>query len=571
MMDAFAKTFVTACLASLAAGCGGGNGGGGGAAGPAAEAPLATASNINARPRDELRDGGSFTYAMAGMPANFNLWQIDGAENDTANVMEALVPSAFGNDSAGTPVWNRDFLASEPTITTEPNQVVRFEIHPQAAWYDGTPITWEDFHWQWRATNGSDPAYRIASASGFENIGSVERGAHDREVIVNFKAPYADWQSVFYRIYPASTNKDPEKFNTGWTEQPLDTAGPFRFESLDRTTQTITLVRNDKWWGAPAKLDRIVFRAIDVNAHVDALANGEVDAIDIGPDASKYRRALGIPGVEIRRAGGPNFRHLTLNSTSPGLSDVRVRHAIAMGIDREAIARALLGPLDAPPSPLGNHIFMSNQEGYQDNSGELGRYDPERAARLLDEAGWALNGDVRRKDGQALEIVCVIPSGVQVSRQESELIQNMLARLGVRVRIDVVPVNDFFERYVIPGQFGFTVFSWMGTAYPLSSAKSIYANPTVGPDGQLAVQQNFARVGSAELDALYAQANAEFDRAAALDLANRIDAMIWDEVHSLTLYQRPELIAVKSGLANYGAYGLQTPWAYADMGWVAAR
>jgi peptide/nickel transport system substrate-binding protein len=481
------------------------------------------------------------------------------------------MPSVFGNDSAGTPIWNRNILASEPVLTVEPQQTVRFEIHPQAAWYDGTPITWEDFHWQWRASNGTDPAYRIVSSNGFENIGSVERGANDREVIVTFDQPYADWQSIFYRVYPASTNKDPEIFNTGWAQQPLTTAGPFKFDNLDRTTQTITLVRNEKWWGAPAKLDRIVFRVIDANAQVDALANGEVDAIDIGPDASKYRRALAIDGVEVRRAGGPNFRHLTINGTSPGLTDVRVRRALAMAIDRVAIARALLGPLEVPPTPLNNHIFMANQEGYRDNSGEVGRYDPERAASLLDEAGWRLEGEARRKDGAALEIACVIPSGVQVSRQESELIQNMLARLGVKVNIDVVPINDFFDKYVTTGQFGFTVFSWIGTPYPLSSAKSIYANPTTGADGQLAIQQNYARVGSAELDALYVQANAEFDRAAALELGNRIDAMIWHEVHSLTLYQRPELIAAKTGLANFGAYGLQTPWAYADMGWLAAR
>lgn len=569
-IDAIARALGTAGLLSLAAGCGGGSGNG---ATPAttAEAAAPTAVSINPRPRDEVQDGGSFTYAMSGMPTNFNLNQLDGAQHDGALVMEALMPSAFGNDPAGTPVWNRDFLASEPTITTEPQQVVRFEIHPQAIWYDGTPITWEDFHWQWRATNGSDPAYQIVSANGFENIGSVERGAHDREVVVTFDTPYADWQSIFYRIYPASTNKDPQIFNAGWVAQPLTTAGPFKFQSLDRTTQTITLVRNEKWWGEPAKLDRLVFRAIDPNAHIDALANGEVDAVDIGPDASKYRRALSIGGVEVRRAGGPNFRHLTINGTSPGLTDVRVRRALAMGIDRVAIARALLGPLDVPPTPLNNHIYMSNQEGYRDNSGEVGRYDPERAAALLDEAGWRLEGNARRKDGVALEIACVIPSGVQVSRQESELIQNMLGRLGVKVNIDVVPINDFFEKYVTTGQFGFTVFSWIGTPYPLSSAKSIYANPVVGADGQLAIQQNYARVGSAELDALYARANAEFDRPAALELGNQIDAMIWDEVHSLTLYQRPELIAVKAGLANYGAYGLQTPWAYADMGWVAGR
>ena len=104
-------------------------------------------------------------------------------------------------------------------------------------------------------------------------------------------------------------------------------------------------MRNEKWWGDRAKLDRIVFRVIDPDAQIDALANGEIDAIDVGPDANKYNRAKGIDGAEIRVAGGPNFRHLTINGTSPNLQDVRVRQALAMAIDRTAIARALLGPL----------------------------------------------------------------------------------------------------------------------------------------------------------------------------------------------------------------------------------
>ena len=80
--------------------------------------------------------------------------------------------------------------------------------------------------------------------------------------------------------------------------------------------------------------------------------------MDIGPDVNKYSRAKGIAGTEIRVAGGPNFRHLTINGTGAILKDVKVRQALAMAIDRAAIARAMLGPLGIEPATLGNHIFM---------------------------------------------------------------------------------------------------------------------------------------------------------------------------------------------------------------------
>jgi peptide/nickel transport system substrate-binding protein len=208
---------------------------------------------------------------------------------------------------------------------------------------------------------------------------------------------------------------------------------------------------------------------------------------------------------------------------------------------------------------------MANQAGYQDNSGVLA-YDPARAQQLLDEAGWKLEGNVRMKDGRPLEMSVVIPSGITASRQESELVQNMLGRIGVMLKIDVVPSPDFFDKYIRVGQFDFTVFSWYGTPFPISSSKSIYAKPKTNSQGGLDVQQNYGRVGSDEIDGLFDAANAELDRAKAVEIANRIDTLIWQEVHSLTLYQRPELWPVKKGLANVGAFGFAQP-VYEDIGW----
>ncbi len=149
------------------------------------------------------------------------------------------------------------------------------------------------------------------------------------------------------------------------------TAGPFQLESVDTTAQTITLERNPDWWGDPAILDRIIYRVIDLDAQIDALANGEIDFIDIGPDVNNLQRAEGTEGIEIRRAGGPNFRHITINGTSPVLSDVDVRQALAKAIDRQTIADAMIGPMGGDATKLDNHIFMRNQEGYQDNAGDL--------------------------------------------------------------------------------------------------------------------------------------------------------------------------------------------------------
>jgi peptide/nickel transport system substrate-binding protein len=555
---------VPATVLSLAlAGCGSSdNGGSGGGSGGTKTVPSTKQNDITATPRDQLQDGGTFTWVLTQIPTNYNYNELDGTLADNANVINALLPWAFYTDGAGTPYVNKDFLDDATLTSTDPTQVVTYKINPKAVWYDGTKITAADFIAQWKALNGKNPAFKISSSTGYDAIADVKQGASDHEVVVTFKTKYADWKALFAPLYPASTNTDPKVFNDGWTQQPLTTAGPFKLDKIDKTAKTITLVRNDKWWGKPARLEKIVYRAIDSDAQVDSLASGEIDEIDIGPDVDKYTRAKAIQGVTLHKAGGPNFRHLTMNSQSAVLKDVNVRQALAMGIDRTRIAAALLGPLEVPAVPLNNHIFMTNQTGYQDNSGDVGKYNPDKAKQMLDAAGWTLpsGGTYRQKAGKELDVKFVIPSQVATSEKESKQVQAMLKEIGVKVNINTVPSDDFFDKYVTPGNFDFTVFSWLGTPYPISSNKSIYANPK-GEN----IQQNYARVGSAEIDSLFDQATAELDENKARGLANQIDALIWKEVHSLTTYQRPEIVAVKSNVANFGAFGFANV-IYEDIG-----
>jgi len=470
------------------------------------------------------------------------------------------MPYAFDFSADSTPTVNKDYF-TKIELTSEDPQVVTYDINPKATWSDGTPITAEDLIAQWKAVNGTNPAYNIAASNGYEDIASVVQGTSEKQAVVTFSNPYADWKALYTPLYPASTNNDPNVFNTGWTEKPLVTAGPFRLQGIDTTAQTITLERNPDWWGDKAILDRIIYRVIDLDAQVDALANGEIDFIDVGPDVNKLQRAQGTQGIEIRRAGGPNFRHITFNGTSPVLSDVNVRQAIAKAIDRQTIADAMVGPLGGDSKKLDNHIFMRNQKGYQDNSGDLSKPDLDAANKQLDDAGWTRQGEgTRTKDGKPLSIRFVIPSGVATSAQESQLVQGMLKKIGVDVQIQTVPTDDFFETYVNTGDFDLTVFSWIGTPFPISSSQSIYEQPK-GEE----IQQNYARTGSKEIDDLFAQVTHELDPDKAIETANKIDGLIWDEVHSITLYQRPDIVAAKDTLANYGALGFANA-RYQDIG-----
>lgn len=541
-----------------AAGCGGGTGT------PDAELK---AADVNPRPRAELRDGGVVRWAIDEFPAQWNVNHLDGGLLASYLVTGGLLPSPFTTNERAELLVDPNYVTSAKVTASSPGQVVTYRLNRRARWSDGTPITVRDYAAQWRALRSAAGPYLVGASTGYEDVSSVEQGADPYEVVVTFRRRFAEWQSLFSPLYPAATNRTPEAFNDRWVNRIPVTAGPFKLGEIDKTAKQITVVRDPDWWGEPAKLDQIVFRTLDVDATVSSFANGEVDVADIGPDPSGYKRALGVGDGDVRVAGGPDFRHFTLNGTSPNLSDVRVRQAVTVGIDRAVIARADLAGIDWPAVTMDNHFFVNTQTGYQDNTGNLGKADPKLAAELLDAAGWRLDGAYRKRNGKTLTLRFVIPAGTPISKQEGELVQGMLKEVGIRVDLQTVSGEGFFDDYVIPGNFDIVPFSWEGTPFPVSSAQSIYESPVKGPDGELQVQQNFARIGSPEIDRLMRQAGRTLDQGAAFDLLNEADELIWQEGHSLTLFQRPQITAVRSSLANVGSFGFQSI-AYADIGFV---
>jgi peptide/nickel transport system substrate-binding protein len=197
------------------------------------------------------------------------------------------------------------------------------------------------------------------------------------------------------------------------------------------------------------------------------------------------------------------------------------------------------------PTPLGNHIFVAGQDGYQDNSAVVA-FDPEKAKAELDALGWKLNGQFREKDGKQLVIRDVLYDS-QSGRQVAQVAQNSLAQIGVKLELDVKPANGFFTNYVNVGDFDITQFSWVGDAFALCCLNQIF---TTG------AESNFGKISSPQIDAKVEEVLDELDPAKARALANEVDKMLWEEVFSLALFQSPGNVAVRSTLANFGPSGV---------------
>ncbi|MEU8550583.1 ABC transporter family substrate-binding protein [Streptomyces roseoverticillatus] len=383
-----------------------------------------TPQDIAAAARPRVADGGTLTWAVDALPSTLNAFQTD-ADSATQRVTGAVLPALFTSDGRGRPQRNPDYLRSAEVVQREPHQVVLYKLNPKAVWSNGKPLTAADFEAQWKALRGKDSAYWAAHNTGYDRIDHVERGADEHEVKVTFARSCADWPALFTPLYPKAVTGSADDFNDGARNDLKLSAGPFRVADRDEKQGTLTLARSPKWWGEPAKLDQLVLRALPRTERAAALAAGKLDLADVGaadagrinsankpakqdkgdkPPAAAAARPAALRGIVVRKSLEPAYTQLALNGASGPLADERVRRAVARAIDRRAIAKAVLGPLGLPVDPLGSHLFLSGQEGYEDNSDALGGPDPKAAQALLAEAGWKkAEGDGRKTaaDGRA--------------------------------------------------------------------------------------------------------------------------------------------------------------------------
>lgn len=518
--------------------------------GSSAGAPkLGAANDLNPRDPATLKDGGNLRLALTAFPDNFNTLNIDGNTVDTASILRPTLPRAFVVGPDGSTTVNHNYFTDIQLTSTNP-QVVTYTINPKAVWSDGTPLTWEDIAAQVTATTGKDPRFQIASPNGSERVASVTRGVDDRQAVMTFARPYADWRGMFAgngMLLPKVSTTDPEVFNKGQLTKPGPSAGPFVISNVDRGAQRITLTRNPRWWGARPLLDSITFLVLDDSARIPALQNNAIDATGLG-SLDDMVRARRTKRVDIRTAPGPTWSHLTFNG-APGsiLHEPALRHAIAMGIDRKTIVTVLQHGLVENPVPLNNHIYVAGQAGYQNNSGGT-PFDPVAARNELDSSGWKLPAgrSVREKDGRPLTVRLVFydASG---GRQIGQIAQKTLADIGVRLDLVVSSGADLFSQYIIPGNFDIAAFAWQGDAFPLSGLTQIYASGG---------ESNFGKVGTPEIDTQIEQTLDELDPTKAQALANQLDRKLWAETFSLPLAQSPGNVAVRNTLANFGPAGL---------------
>jgi peptide/nickel transport system substrate-binding protein len=192
-------------------------------------------------------------------------------------------------------------------------------------------------------------------------------------------------------------------------------------------------------------------------------------------------------------------------------------------------------------------VFLDGTACTQDNTGTLGKRDVAAANKLLDGAGWVKGSDgIRSKGGTRLSVKLIYPSGNDNRRDTVLLASAMAKEAGIELVPTLIPTADYFGKYVLISNFELAIFAWAGTNFPIASSPNLY---------KVGGAQNFGNIGSAAIDALFAKANNILDPKKRCELANQADKEVYKLVHSITLFQRNNVVGVPTNVANFGAFG----------------
>jgi ABC-type transport system substrate-binding protein len=399
-----------------------------------------------------------------------------------------VLPGAF--DVRPDLTYRPNLVSTVDMVSTRPQTLV-YHIRPQARWSDGQPLTARDFRFTFRAF--TDPKLPLTAGAG--DFGEMRRvevvNSKTLKVVLRNRDP--EYRRLFPLVLPrhALVGADlsaiwRDGVDDPGTGKPIG-SGPFLIAGFDRARQ-LNLVRNPRYWGShTAYLDRLVYRFVSPDELVERFQNGQADVLSgssTSADAFLALRKEHPPGMRFFSFPGRSWEHFEINTGArghPALQKRLVRQALAYGIDRDAIARRVMGGLYGEPratsQPLQSVVFLATSPYYEPNW-EAYRYRPGVARRLLKRAGCRLGTDgIYECSGKRLSLRFVTTAGVGRRELAVTLVQSQLRTIGVEVLPVFIPSGTLLgcetDCVLVRGDFDVALFAWVGSSQLLSAAYSL--------------------------------------------------------------------------------------------------
>jgi len=431
-------------------------------------------------------------------------------------------------------------------VNDDGTMTVRYDIHPDAVWEDGTPISGDDFEFTYDTI--MDPDLPIAKLV-YEDIipSSVRAGAKTFEYTMT--APTVQVEFLFGVILPKHSVEGSD-FISDWNDTMWVSGGPFVLSEWSPGEQ-LTVVRNENYWKKDPEtgqqlplLDGVTFRFIpgaeDLAA---AFARREVDAINPLSDLEIIGdlEALEPEGAVVDLRGGPLWEHLNFQF-GPGRLDrnetscnenLNMRRAVAHAVDKQAIVDLLL---DGRVEPLDSYVDLYSPTSSNDAWAQY-RFDPGLAAELYRAAV--------EEAGVECSVVFTAVTNEQVRVELAELLAAMFADADIPYRQELEAIEPFWGVTVPTGTWDSGEWAWIGSP---GLAGLIGLHDVWDPEAPPPLGQNVYEWGTPdsslidEATARYAEIrdamNATVDEDELAALVAEAEALLADNVVFIPLYAR---------------------------------
>lgn len=397
-------------------------------------------------------------------------------------------------------------------------------VDPRAKFSDGQPVTAEDVIFTLEKILDEES---IQFSAWFEGLDREQTQAVDEKTArVVFKEPRVTQLIAFnIGVLPRHVygQGDFKKIRA------VVGNGPY---VLDRRVggKTIALKRNESYWRDKPWIDSVLFRVIsDDNVAWNALKRGEVHVARVNNDTWEREKDSVSDRIDFHNTWLLSWNCVPWNMQDPLFQDVRVRRALAMAFDRQAVIDRLYhGQARAISGPFLPDSWAANPEVHPVE------FNLQAAAGLLGSAGWrdSDNDGLVDRNGKPFSFVMLVTAGSKASTDQSQIFQDALRRLGIQMEIQTLDGPAFFDR-IVKGEYQAAMLAW--TNDPDPDPYSLFHSSQKPPAGM-----NVVHYANAEVDELLAEGRTTFDRTRR--------AEIYHQVHDIIASDQPYLFTVQVGM-----------------------
>ncbi len=417
----------------------------------------------------------------------------------------------------------------------EDGKVITFVLQDNVKFHNGKPFTSADVKYTFD---------ELFKSNGFK-AGAFADTVDDKRVPHIVSIDTLDPQTVVFTLSRAALQNQllsnlvaipiiPEGTVGQQAAQPIG-SGAFKFVSFDQSQNIVELAANPDYWEGAPKVQKIRIKTVtDANSLQAELQSGGVDIAplptNLSPDTLK---SLGnSPQLKVEQFNGSNIQYLQFNTQSPPLNNIKLRQAVAYGIDREKIINELL---------FGQAIIAHSilpVESWAYNSGTKYSFDLEKAKQLVQESGYR---------GEAIKFM--FPAGSAATNQYAQVIQNSLVQIGLNVQIETIERQVLLKQLGL-GQYQMYTGIWVGGNQDPIFLNDLFTTKKIPNEKAKVSCCNRSRYSNPEVDQIIEQAFNSTDRQQAKESYFKAQEIISREVPMLPLWYPANMVVANKRIGN---------------------